>query len=370
MGGAPVGRCSMELNPQRKTVATEPGAAAEDEPREIDALVSALLHVTGPEATEDEDLVTVLWEAQLGHISVDYIPSEGDVGGGTAEAEGEVAPWPTGATGDGGEEVTDPAARTLVDPPPGENPQQRSDDWTVGAETIEFEGAYAELNASAPAEVARFRAEFEVEHATPPVRAAVAVAQAFLVAETDADDLPEVLAYLPRVLRFAVRAGAWSEAHLTIGMLREAQADWKPIALVQELQQPTSVAAVREQLLAQTEDEVRDFTTFAGDLDEFATDVLGQVMAELDGAPHSKPLIEAIVARCRETPERLAPWLADRRPARVRNVVQMLGTIGGNAIVGPLQSTIQHPDPRGPAEVVNPLRSAQSRHLQPLLLSS
>src|SRR5258705_8319512 len=171
MGGAPVGRCSMELNPQRKTVATESDAAAENEPltravgawvqqfartlknyrlydarnptvvrfrqqlvaglhqlirehgsftlrfgpedvtcegaslyaaksrddnfslpfyrdgiraltfvdgvepREIDALVSALLHVTGPAATEDEDLVTVLWEAQLGHSSADYIPS-------------------------------------------------------------------------------------------------------------------------------------------------------------------------------------------------------------------------------------------------------------------------------------------------------
>src|SRR5206468_9702426 len=68
------------------------------EPREIDALVTALLKVTAPNASADEDLVTVLWESQLNHISIDYIPSEGDVGGAGTEQEGDLVPWPTGAT--------------------------------------------------------------------------------------------------------------------------------------------------------------------------------------------------------------------------------------------------------------------------------
>jgi HEAT repeat protein len=48
----------------------------------------------------------------------------------------------------------------------------------------------------------------------------------------------------------------------------------------------------------------------------------------------------------------------------------MLTTIGGNAIVGPLQATIKHPDPRVRAEVVAALRTADSRIVKPLLLSA
>ena len=125
---------------------------------------------------------------------------------------------------------------------------------------------------------------------------------------------------------------------------------WSPVGFVQELQQPGSIQIVRSRLLEQTEAQARAFTEFALDLGEFAVDVLGQVMAELDGAPQAKPLTEMIVEHCRTTPERLAPWIADRRPNVVRNVVQMLGAIGGNAIVGPLQSAIRHPDARIRAE--------------------
>src|SRR6185295_4015212 len=47
------------------------------EPRELDALITALIGVTGQRNEDDDDLVTLLWEAQLRHIDVDYVPSEG-----------------------------------------------------------------------------------------------------------------------------------------------------------------------------------------------------------------------------------------------------------------------------------------------------
>jgi len=166
-----------------------------------------------------------------------------------------------------------------------------------------------------------------------------------------------------------VQAGTWPEAHAIVVLLREAPSGWSPIAFVQEFQQPSSVAAVRALLLQQSEDQVRAFTEFAKDLGEFAVDVLGQTLAELDGAAQGRPLADVIVELCRQTPERLAPWLGDRRPNVVRTVVRMLGTIGGNAVVGPLQAAIRHPDPRIRAEAIQALRTADVKAVKPLLLA-
>ncbi len=341
------------------------------EPREIDALVAALLRVTGPEASGEEDLVTMLWESQLPHIAIDYIPAEGDVGGNGTEQEGELVPWPTGEVQEPEPApAEDPASRTLTEPPPSENGMRRSDDWSVGEPTADFEASYAELNAAATDEVARFKEEYEAERDAPPVASAVAVARAFLAAETTEADMPDLSAYLPRVLRMAIHAGEWREADSAVGLMRLSPKGWSPVAFVQELQQPSSIAGVRDHLLRQTELEAQAFTEFTAHLGEFHVDVLGQVMAEMNGAPQSKPLIDAITTLCKATPERLAPWIADRRPNVVRSVVQMLGAIGGNAIVGPLQSAIKHPDPRVRAEVVQALRTADVRIVKPLLLSA
>jgi hypothetical protein len=336
------------------------------EPREIDALVTSVLRVTGPDASEDEDLVTLLWEAQLPHITIDYIPPEGGFEGNGAEKEGELVPWPTGQSAEA--PLDEPAPRTLTDPPPGENADRRSDDWKVGESTADFETSFAQLQASSTIEMARFHREYEAERAVLPVTAAVAVARAFIAAEAQEHDLPELAAYLPRVLRVAVQTGAWRDAHVIAGLMRDSPTGFAPVGLVQELQQPASIALVRDRLLSQSEPEARAFTEFAADLDEYAVDVLGQLMAELDGAPQAKPLAEAIVERCRATPERLAPWVADHRPNVVRAAVHILAAIGGNGIVGPLQAAIRHPNPRVRAEAVQALRTSDARLAKPLLL--
>ncbi len=335
------------------------------EPREIDALVSSVLRVTGPEASEDEDLVTVLWDAQLTHVTIDYIPPEGGVEGTGAETEGELVPWPTGEAA--AAQAEEPAPRTLTDPPPGEA-GRRSDDWSVGESAADFETAFAQLRAVSAAEMARFHRDYEAERAVLPVSAAVAVARAFIAAEAQDGDLPELGAYLPRVLRVAVQTGAWRDAHVIAGLMRDSPAGWSPVGLVQELQQPASIALLRDRLLAQSEAEARAFTEFASDFGEYAVDVLGQLLAELDGASPSRPLAEAIVERCRTTPERLAPWVADHRPNVVRAAVGILAAIGGNGIVGPLAAAIRHPNPRVRAEAVQALRSADARLVKPLLL--
>ena len=54
-------------------------------------------------------------------------------------------------------------------------------------------------------------------------------------------------------------------------------------------------------------------------------------------------------------PARLAPWISDPRWYVVRNVVHILGWVGGAGVVPLLQNAVKYPDPRVTAEVVSAL---------------
>ncbi len=65
------------------------------EPTELNRVIDAILSVTGHRQTED-DLVTLLWQAQLGHVQIEYVPSEAEIGGGDSMSGGP------GGSGGGG----------------------------------------------------------------------------------------------------------------------------------------------------------------------------------------------------------------------------------------------------------------------------
>src|SRR5258705_3195977 len=155
--------------------------------KELDQVLDAVLQVTGQNFGQD-DLVTLLWEAHLSHVEIDYVPSEGDFGGAPGEApdeESSMVPWPKGE-----EQPEEQAseAQTPVAVAEGEATTGRSDDWTTGELTAELESAFAELEALAPEQVPRFRREYEAEHAVSAVTTALSIVRATLVADTEPDD--------------------------------------------------------------------------------------------------------------------------------------------------------------------------------------
>lgn len=352
---------------------------------EINALVDAVLAVTG-QNLDDGDLVTLLWESNLRHIEIDYIPAEGDVGDGPAPANqdsGEaLIPWPAGPAVPAGT-PTEPApaaesaatepvageATTAEETPALVKSEERSEDWQLGHGTVEVEASFVELDALAPGEVERFRAEYVREHAVPSVTAALAIAAACRRANADEGDRTEIGRFVPRVLRSALGQGAWADARASLRELRdESLAEWSEQTVLQEMLQPVSVQRTVEKLDAQDEAGVADFLALAEDLGDPGIDWLTLVLSESQQRTTRLALAQSVATRCKDNPERLAPWLSDARWYVVRNIVHILGWIGGAPIVGLLSGALKHSDARVREQVVVALANVELKLARPLLV--
>jgi len=333
--------------------------------REMDAVVDAVLLVTG-QSQIDDDLVTLLWQANLQHFDVDYVPAEGDVGVGTVEEVGELVPWPTadadgeqGQAGDAAQHQGDAAA----------DGGSRSDDWTTGDLAVEIEAGFEELATMAPHEVGRFHDEFAAEHEVSLMTTALAIAHAYVDAGATTEDRVELAQFLPRMLRLAIGSGSWLEAREALTLLRECSIEeWSVESVTQELFQPISITSTVEVLDRQDPTQVAEFVALAKELGEPAVEWLTLALSESQHRITRRVLAEATAGLCRAHPERLVPWLKDSRWYVVRNAVHILGWIGGEAIVNLLQPALRHPDPRVRHEVVAALGQADRAVARPLLL--
>jgi HEAT repeat protein len=330
---------------------------------EVEALLDAVLQVTGQNLGQD-DLVTLLWEAHLDHVDVDYVPSEGDVGSSAPEGAPESAPpvpWPTGfddeAAVEAGEADVDGAA------------EGRSDDWSTGALTVEIEAEMCELESIAPTEMLRFLDEYQSERGSSTLAGLLAVVRAGLEAEATRADADEFARFLPKVLRQTITVGAWKSARDSVALLARCQSrEWSAEGFVQELLQPISIASAVEKLDQQDPAQLAEFVALARELGDPALDWLNLVLGESQQRRTRRLLAETIAELCRESPERLAPWLSDPRWYVVRNVVHILGWIGGNSVVGLLQAAANHPEPRVRQEVVAALGQVDAAVARPVLL--
>jgi HEAT repeat protein len=329
------------------------------EPRECDALVDAVLGVTG-QNLDGDDLVTLLWEANLRHVDVDYIPAEGETG--TADAaqpeEGALLPWPVAG---GGEQV-----KSVNEPSSG---PERSEDWSLGQLTEEVEATFAELDFMSQQEVPRFMNEFEAERRVPPATAALAVSHAVLNADPTDDDRKEMARFLPRVLRAAIADGAWGDARQAVRLVRSSgSAEWSDERFTQEVLQPVSITRAAEMLDSQGPAALSEFVALASELGPVAIDWLTLTLSECQTRMARQLVAEAIAVRAQEDPSRLAPWINDPRWYVVRNVVHILGWVGGAGVVPLLQNAVKYPDPRVTGEVVTALQAVEPRLARPVLI--
>ena len=328
---------------------------------QLEALISAIIHVTAIGQTDD-DLVTLLWESHLASIDIDYVAAESDVSTGADVDDDDPMPWPDADETE--EQIVEAEEDSSNEPA-----EPRSDDWTIKELTLEAEAGFAELESLAPAEVRRFHAEYQAEHEVPITTTAIALVQAYLAAGGDGSPDGDIGRFLPRVLRESLATGRWLEAAEAVSLLEQhGHHHWSKETFVQELMQPISVTGVSARLDDQDSESILDFTELAQTLGDTEIDILVSALAQCQSRRTRRVLIEAVIVRCRDNPERLAPWLADPRWFVVRNVAHILGVMGGAEVPGLLEGVIRHPEPRVRYEVVAALSNLPARAGRPLLL--
>ena len=341
------------------------------EPREVEAFLDLVLKVTSRVTNTDDDLVTLLWDAEMVHVDMNYVSPEADVegGGGESEAAACPIPWPGSQPGQTAEAG---GATPASDSAEGASETEtRSEDWQGEELPAGTEAILDELEARGAREVERFRAEYEIETATASVSAAVAlVAKCVSTASTD-DDRAEMARFLARLLREAIALGDWRDA-LQASALMDACAcpEFTTEGFLRDLAHPDSVvtASCVTQLDHQTTQGIQEFITLGRAFGSSACEWLMLVLAESQQQRTRRLLARAIADLCRDNPERLAPWLRDPRWYVVRNVVHILGWIGGAPIAGLLRSARGHGERRVRLEVVAALAQVAPETSRPVLM--
>jgi len=387
---------------------------------ELDRLLDLVLAVTAHRSNGSEDLVTLLWDADLPHIDMAYVSSEtdADMGGDegenvtqlSAERAAELMPWPGGGAGrgaggggkEGGEQGTDRdgakqsgapgdssrsseagggpmAGPTGASGKPGEPGaavrdealQLRSEDWLASDPVHELEACYREIEATRAEEAERFMHELTQERAEELIARALGQVRSALSAELLPGDRADLSAMLGRVLQECIGGARWADARATVECIVQAEGGtWDTTPLVNALTQPESLvtAAVVRHLDESSAIELGEFASFARVLGPPATEWIMGIVAIATHQRARRALMRTLTDLCEGNPERLAPWLADERWFVVRNAVAVIGSTEGGAPVGLFRPLLTHPEPRVRQEVITALANCPPPAARPLLL--
>ena len=336
--------------------------------REFDSLFEALVLIGKGRNTQD-DLVTLLWQANLGAIVLDSVPPEQTIYFSSRKPpdlkrrshRGQSFAW--GATG--------AEIRGDVGVVTGGQGLHRDtfDDWRLPDVHAHSTQAYQALLPQIEASRERFLRQWEQERDTPWPDQAAAVLRCLLGADDGADTRAALGQAVVTWLGTALQQAAWAEAERVLGVLREVDPDGtltetELIEMIGHLEGEV----IAGQLDEADPDEQARFAALALAIGRPAIGLACQVMSLCERARPRAAATTALCYLCNDDPMLLKPWLDDPRWYVVRNVVLVLGQIGGAGIVDLLRQAAEHPEPRVRREVVRALGSVPRAERTPLLI--
>jgi HEAT repeat protein len=348
---------------------------------ELDLFLSSTIRASDRANQGEEDLVTLLWDAELAHLDMNYVSAEAsleleDEDGRSAGTEPQGGRPPLAWPGSGNVAGDEPGSPSRA-PAPGvgsgapESAPTRSEDWPSrdpGGALVE---QFNELDALAGSEVARFQRERECENAIERGIAALALVADALDSGFEPGERAELEPLLERLFLDALVRGAWNEARRAVTLwLEGTAAGGDSCAWLDALANSDSVvtAGVVRTLDRQGQAEVAAFLELVATLGRRGLDWYLHILAESQQQRVRRPLARAIAGVAADDIPRLALWLEDPRWYVVRNVVHILHWIGGDATLAPLSTAIQHSDRRVRLEVLAVLSRATPEAARPLLL--
>ncbi len=337
--------------------------------REIEVLVEALRQRgRGPDT--ENDLVTMLWQANLLHIQIESVPLEQTIylssrrptGGGGGGSGGFAFVWSPA-----GEQIH--ADLGQVGGPQGLH-RDTFDDWELPEDTTDVPDAYMRLLPEMEAARPRFQLDWVQEWVADWNLDAPEVLRE-IIAQDHGPHTGHALAHF--VVTWLVNAfqrREWTEAQRALELLGEFDPDRAMSnAALEDMLGGIDGAPLAEQLDTADPDEQGRFLGLAVAIGRPALKLVFAVMAEARRGRMRAATCTALAYMCDDDPALLEPWLTDMRWYVVRNVVFVLGQIGGSRIVPLLRIAAHHQDHRVRRAVVHALGAVTLAERMPILLS-
>lgn len=318
------------------------------------ALLDALARVATQHATH-EDLVTLLWEADLAGLRIDLAPLHQSFrprGG----ADAAVLPGPA--------DVAD----ALPAPAANGEPLPAFADWPLPANGTEPATAWRALAPVADEARAELRARWERERSGPWSDGVGRLVDDVLAVANDADTQIALAHALVTWLAGSLQRCEWREAGEAIAALGRVDPDGaRSAAPLTSVLQSLDAEAIAERLDESEPDAQAQCFALAVRIGRPALDLMVGVLATATRVRLRAAATTALAYLCADEPTALARYLADSRWYLVRNIVFVLGQIGGSDIVPLLAGCARHGDARVRRAVVHALGQVPPAERQPLL---
>jgi hypothetical protein len=337
---------------------------------ELEALFDALKVVGGGRVTHD-DLVTMLWQANLAIIQIDSVPLEQTIylssrpgaSTGDATAGGEMYAWsPAGA------EVH--ADIGLVAGAQGLH-KDTFDDWDLADSCVEVPEAYESLLPATEYSRAHFRAAWDDESNRSWTHEAPEVLREMLALDPGEETRQALSHAVVSWIAGALQRSALEETQHAIELLREFDPDMsrseRELAGVIARLDHAHLAEYLDE--AETDEQAR-FAALAVGLGRLAVDLAVAVMVRAARSRTRAAACSALCYLCADQPGLLDPYVTDSDGDVVLQVVFVLGQIGGAEVADLLRLAAQHPDPRVRRQVIQSLGSVPAPSRIPSLLEA
>ena len=290
---------------------------------EAATLLDVLLHAAPADAT-DEDLVTMLWESGFTHLTT--VTEEADVV--------RLNPL-TGRPGSAGGPVSVGSVPHV-------------DDWPlVEAPTVDVKRLWQEHRRSEAEAGSAFRDAWARERSEPFAAAAEALAVAALTGDPRPEMVEALAASIVTWIATAVQRSHWEEARTAHELLMRLDRTGRLSAesLTHALGSVDAHAITERLDEADVREQARLFA-FVVRVGAPALSLLVSVLAHSNRSRVRAGATTALAYAFADDPSPLGAWLSDPRWHVVRNIVFVLGQIGGGEVVPQLAVAARHLDAR------------------------
>ena len=338
---------------------------------DFEALFEAVRQVGHGGNTQD-DLLTLIWQANLTHIKVDAVPLEQTIYLSSRKARrkdpfGNAFRALAFNWAPSGEEI-----RADIGQVKGAQGLHRDtfDDWDLPLQPADPVMAYQSLLPEVEIAQLFLMSSWAEERDRPWNEEAPALLRHLL--EVDPGDDTRAIASRSAMTWVvnSIHRMAWSEASESLLLLKEFDPELKFVgeeldARMKELPLEEVVEQLDE---AEPEDQAR-FAALVVGLGPAAVDLAITAMSLCTRSRTRAAACAALCYVCSDDPMLLASAINDPRWYVVRNAVFVLGQVGGTEVVDLLQITGRHPEPRVRRQVVQSLGNVPPDQRLPLLLS-